>query len=428
MPQASGQKPCRRQPRPPKLRSACNQCNAAKVKCSGERDGCARCKALQTSCLYVESRVGKVQGPRLRQRKQAAQNISKDSFSAVQQASSSDVVESHTIPDTPSNDSFTTGQHPHSWSESWDPGEDWAPSVQMSDGAFSGLGDLVNEGDLALPADTPADRGGRADDGASQVSNDARTAHDGLRAVLDVLASSSENCSTSPATLQVYHNGGAASPSLPANITQDYGFGLPVLQSPPTITPPPTQKPQHVAAPQLGIGDKDLAKLNSRCALACTHIIATLESYLLLELKALDLILEVTRKARNELEKLVHLQKEPRSSRCIILFSVALSQIIELLEIGTKQLPDSEAGLNGRLNSGLPIGLMPSLGFGAFSFVAEQQVSFRLSLIRRECRHVTHLAESIEALATTGMLEQSLKGLKERLQEMCDGREESSIF
>ncbi|KAI0455773.1 hypothetical protein F5B21DRAFT_181643 [Xylaria acuta] len=426
MSQPPEQRPRKRQPKPPKLRSACNQCNAAKVKCSGERDGCARCKTLQNTCLYAESRVGKVQGPRLRQKSLVAQNTSKSPVPMVQPTPSPEMIEAHVSPDSPRSHAFShTGQHTHSWSEPWESSEDWTSGVQMLGGPFSGLSDLLGEEDLALPANTPAGGGG-ANDGPGHTNNDAGTIHCGLSAVMDVSSSSSESSSASPAALQIYHNGGIASPSSPTNITQNLGYGVPTLHPFSTVTPPQTQKSQPAAVPQLEMGEKELARLNSRCALACTHIIATLESYLLLELKALDLILEVTRKAADELEKLVHLQKESRCGRCTILFIAALSQITELLDTGTKQLSDNGAGFQSRLHPGLQMAFMPSLGFGAFSFGAEEQLSMRLSLIRRECRRIGKILVNVEALASTGtaMLEPRttcLKSLKQRLEEMCDG-------
>jgi hypothetical protein len=172
------------------------------------------------------------------------------------------------------------------------------------------------------------------------------------------------------------------------------------------------------------MGQKELARLDSRCALACTHIIATLESYLLLELKVFDLILEATRQASSEVEKLVYLQRESRCGRCIILFTAALSQIIELLEdAGTKQLPDSGDGLQGKFIPGMQMTFMPSLGFGACSFAAEEQLSLRSRLIRRECCHVGGILASVAALAGTGMAEQRttcLKSLKQKIEEICN--------
>ncbi|KAL3439122.1 hypothetical protein BDV09DRAFT_191338 [Aspergillus tetrazonus] len=50
--------------RPPKLRSACNECHAAKVRCSGEKTGCQRCSNLRLKCAFSISRIGKVPGKR----------------------------------------------------------------------------------------------------------------------------------------------------------------------------------------------------------------------------------------------------------------------------------------------------------------------------------------------------------------------------
>ncbi|KAF7907349.1 uncharacterized protein EAF01_004936 [Botrytis porri] len=52
--------------KPPKLRHACNECHASKVRCSGERTGCRRCVYNQQKCTYSVSMVGKVQGHRRR--------------------------------------------------------------------------------------------------------------------------------------------------------------------------------------------------------------------------------------------------------------------------------------------------------------------------------------------------------------------------
>ncbi|KAI1435778.1 hypothetical protein GGR50DRAFT_284546 [Xylaria sp. CBS 124048] len=432
MSQASDPKSRNRQPRPPKLRTACNQCNAAKVKCSGERDGCARCRTLHTTCVYVESRVGKVQGPRSRRGTSSLhQGVPREPASAAPQTASPDTLEANLSPETPRSNSFSSGPHPPAWSEPWDPSEDWRSGVQMPDGAFPGLHDLVNEGVLAFQANASPNGCGRASDSSSpgHASNDAGTIHCGsnLGAIMDVPSSTAETPAVSPNGLQIYHTGAMTSPSLSTSIPQNLGFALPPLPPVHTITAPPTQKPQHAGVSQQSIGDQASARLNNKCALACAHIIATLESYLLLELKALDLILEATRKATNELDKLVHLQKESRCGRCIMLFTAALSQVTELLEAGSKQLPDSGVGLSDRFPPGIQMGFMPSFGFGAFPLMAEEQLSLRFSLIRRECHHVGKVVQNVEALSTitttTGIQEQrpltGLDGLKQRLEEIC---------
>ncbi|RMD44693.1 hypothetical protein DV735_g242, partial [Chaetothyriales sp. CBS 134920] len=50
--------------KPIKLRAACNNCFSAKVRCNGDKTGCARCMEKKLSCVYSESRVGKVVGKR----------------------------------------------------------------------------------------------------------------------------------------------------------------------------------------------------------------------------------------------------------------------------------------------------------------------------------------------------------------------------
>ncbi|KAF3396083.1 hypothetical protein F1880_007225 [Penicillium rolfsii] len=65
-----------------KLRSACNQCHFSKVRCSGEKTGCSRCLNLGYTCVYVESRVGKVQGNRARRQDPAPSEASSSSIAS----------------------------------------------------------------------------------------------------------------------------------------------------------------------------------------------------------------------------------------------------------------------------------------------------------------------------------------------------------
>ncbi|GAB1317423.1 Fungal zn(2)-Cys(6) binuclear cluster domain-containing protein [Madurella fahalii] len=43
----------------PRMRTACTQCHAAKIRCSGEKTGCQRCTTLSLHCEYVVSMVGR---------------------------------------------------------------------------------------------------------------------------------------------------------------------------------------------------------------------------------------------------------------------------------------------------------------------------------------------------------------------------------
>ncbi|KAL4872530.1 hypothetical protein BDV12DRAFT_193248 [Aspergillus spectabilis] len=75
--------------RPPKLRSACNECHAAKVRCSGEKTGCQRCSNLRLKCAFSISRIGKVPGKRSKANRVAAAAIPSTSSAPMSTSSSS---------------------------------------------------------------------------------------------------------------------------------------------------------------------------------------------------------------------------------------------------------------------------------------------------------------------------------------------------
>lgn len=54
--------------KPTRLRAACNECHAAKLRCSGERSGCQRCAANGLTCAYEVSMVGRAPKTRKRRR------------------------------------------------------------------------------------------------------------------------------------------------------------------------------------------------------------------------------------------------------------------------------------------------------------------------------------------------------------------------
>ncbi|KAL4967838.1 Zn(II)2Cys6 transcription factor domain-containing protein [Aspergillus stella-maris] len=75
--------------RPPKLRAACNECHAAKVRCSGEKTGCQRCSNLHLKCAFSISRIGKVPGKRSKANRVAAATVSTSSSAPISTSSSS---------------------------------------------------------------------------------------------------------------------------------------------------------------------------------------------------------------------------------------------------------------------------------------------------------------------------------------------------
>lgn len=179
-------------------------------------------------------------------------------------------------------------------------------------------------------------------------------------------------------------------------------------------TPP---RPEQMAQIESGVGHKttdttatlaspapkdtgiDLARLDSECVMVCTHIIAVMENYLVCEPKTLYLVLETIRKATAELKNLIHLQQESRCGRCISLFTVVLSQMIDLLEAGAKPPSESEAGLPaGRFLSGM----QSNLGFSAFSFTADEQRGWQSRILRKEYHNVAEVVSTVIRMAESG--------------------------
>ncbi|POS75436.1 hypothetical protein DHEL01_v206178 [Diaporthe helianthi] len=216
----------------------------------------------------------------------------------------------------------------------------------------------------------------------------------------------------------------------------------------------PEPQPQHQHQPQARAQaqarqppERNFSKLDSKCVLACANILATLENYLLSDLRTLDLVLAAVRKASDDLKQLVRLQQESRCDRCIILFTAIMFQIIDLLEAGTTPLPDEDsddaemllAGLlpgggrgGGGILAGVQTSFVPSLGFGAFSLTSEEQRSWRSQIVLREYRHVGEILSGVTELAKLGprgastapeMVEHRtgcLKNLAGKLKSFCE--------
>ncbi|KAI1778798.1 hypothetical protein F4818DRAFT_402493 [Hypoxylon cercidicola] len=424
----------RLQPKPPRLRSACNQCNAAKVKCTGEREGCSRCKTLHTECIYTESRVGKVQGLRSKRKKLELQQ-SASRVSSVDRDQTDVTVTNPSTTQSPKRHAPNSPEQNHQqWSESWVSPETWTYDVQMLDGALSNFSDILEDATLGSPANTSGGPGDLVSNEHVGTTSDVGAMGYTLGFPNDRTSSiSSSSGISSAATQSIRNRNSISSPSMPT-IAPDPTRGLPTPNSCPVTTPPQAKRPRRDPELDPEPPEQNFAKLDSRCVLACAHILATLENYLLSELKALDLILEAIRKATIELKKLVQLQQQSRCDRCIILFTAIMFQVIELLEVGSRPLPESEEDFPGGFAAGMQTHFVPALGFGAFSPTAEEQRAWRSQLVRREYRHVSEILSSVTVLARLGprgaslapeMVEQRTKclmNLERKLKDLCENQ------
>ncbi|KAI0176004.1 hypothetical protein GGR52DRAFT_539082 [Hypoxylon sp. FL1284] len=390
---ATGQEPSRQQPRAPRLRAACNQCNVAKVKCTGEREGCTRCKTLHAECIYTESRVGRVPGiraksKRLEQQQRNQQREDEGVDEGEEEEHRGTVDEQYVDNDTEdvpvANQNPTvhpairhgpdpSQQGPIDWSQGWELSPAWL-DVPMLDNVLLDFDDTVRE--------TMTHTSGRAN------------RHD-----VNAMAYEHESSSTSPSVLTPTassstwlqpapnRSGSSLSPDVPPDIVRSQPVQQPAH---PPLTPQTRSDVSHttVHGPVPAGRGQISTRTDSECVMVCTHIIAVLENYLLCEPKTLYLILEPTRKAAAELRNLIQLQEQSRCDRCISLFTIILSQMADLLEAGTNSLPESGTGL---LNAGILPGMQSNLGFGFFSLTSDEQMEWQSRIVRKEYRNVEQI-------------------------------------
>ena len=169
------------------------------------------------------------------------------------------------------------------------------------------------------------------------------------------------------------------------------------------------------------------AEAESHCVFNLTQMIANLQRYIFMELKALEIILGVTKRCVTQLRKLLGLQQAPVNFRCIALFSIAMDQIISLFEAGCSTFnnnsgPFGEAhGPMGRLNG---VSSLPSIGFGTFQLDEEEQKTWQKQIVTKELQISLELLHRIEAISPGGPALDSretwLKGFALRLTALLE--------
>lgn len=328
--------------RPVKLRSACNQCCTAKVKCSGERSGCERCRNTGTRCIYLESRVGKVPGIRAKKKP-----IQDHQTQQLQHMVSSSMERSESPPDESTGLDFQdqTQNDNMEWSIS-----DW---------------DIQPSGTITMTS---------PDDIQVAQHGNART------------ASNSESITISTNDTEI------TIPSIDANLED-------LLAPFPTMAPPIEHAKETEITPrlQVSLGLRPRSEVDSQCCLECCQIISDLENYIMADLKVFKIIIGIVRNATSKLIQLMRLQQGSRNLRCLMLFTTVMYQILELLEVclcavaADKDKPRSRVLLGGT-----------GFGFEGFSIDVEEQSAFRTQTLLKEVRQATEALGSLKTLATVG--------------------------
>lgn len=324
-------------PRQVRLRSACSECCAAKVKCSGEKTGCERCRNAGTECVYVESRVGKVQGPR-RKSKHA------DSNEPQHQQNNRPTLpagQPRSLIAVALGDEFQGNDQDGimRWSSDWQ----LAPSDTSSPAEFGNNSSNITEPCQNAP-DVP-------------------------------MCPSPEGFAMS-----------AIDPSL-ENFLLEFPVPQDSFESTDTayrgaFTPPSTELRPRTEA-------------DSQCCVDCCHIIADLETYIMSDLRSFKIILGIVRTVLQKLTPLVDLQQGSGNLRCLLLFKTLMYQILELLEACLKDLVAEKTRERQRSLTGGGSGL----GLGDFLIDAEEQSTLRIQTVLKEARRVTGLLNKLKSLA-----------------------------
>jgi len=338
-----------RAPRPSRLRHACNQCHAAKVKCSGEKDGCWRCLQQSLSCDYSESMAGKVPGKRARRpavAAAAAATLPACGISFAQpEATESGPLRGARSPMTTQIFSAVLEDPNETWNQADPPG--LTASGQDDVGWSPGLSFDLNYG-CDVPGDPPIMASPRNDlhpphshpPNHSDVSqtwsrSESRPAQESYNGPATQQQTSPTTPSTTswaqdtpnPAfTPSLTFSGSTINDSQSRDSPSDVHNEAPESQGQPRTTAPPPA-PSHADEAQ--------------CIQVCGEVVESLQGYLVADLKVIDIILPTVSQTLTTLQSLFDPPRRPGVS-CSLhyqsLLVTCILQLVELISMGCRGL------------------------------------------------------------------------------------------
>jgi hypothetical protein len=159
----------------------------------------------------------------------------------------------------------------------------------------------------------------------------------------------------------------------------------------PSVMPPP---PRTVAPPEEAQRARNEA--DSGCVIHCCQLINDLESYIVVDMGAFQILSGIVRKAIESLNKLIGQQQGSRNLRCLMLFCTICYQSIELLHICHKTI----AAPGGQRRASM---LMPGgLGLGGFGYDEEEQSEWQVQRVLKEIHQGHEMVRKIKFLAGIG--------------------------
>jgi len=130
--------------------------------------------------------------------------------------------------------------------------------------------------------------------------------------------------------------------------------------------------------------------IDYQCIVSCCEIVMELEGYVNENVRSLQIVLGVVKKAMEKVNELHTLQQLYRTPRCMAMLAVIMYQVVALLESGCANLlnpqqdqrPDVSAQLHGWL---------PGLALGGLSMSVEDQSFYRTHLLLKTVQQASEL-------------------------------------
>ncbi|KAF2671451.1 hypothetical protein BT63DRAFT_217410 [Microthyrium microscopicum] len=384
-----------------KLRAACNSCHASKVRCSGEKSGCARCRTLGLECVYVESRVGKVK--RRRANIQPKGLVSPPSILSA----------SHSASSCPSPSTMTnSGEfnlHHHMWNYHAFNHQPMATATSSKlgpqenhAGLDSGMNEFDDFSDLSSLINLPpfvgsahlANNGGSHHQTQSMDTSGVNMANEPKECACNLL----EDVFSASG-----HDGFSLAPPSPQRLIHDEQ---------------PDEQPDHTCdatcryseppEPQLTLPERSIEK-DETCLTACTKVLQLLDDKVKEGLCAVDEVLHVNKQAMAKLNLVISHEEYNTTSACPLVALAAAQHVASLFKAACTDLQrsqsaqevvrpvpsssSSEAG-TPRSQSGSPF--MPTIGFGCFSPDPEEQAMLRAQIVCRELQRALVIIRKLE--------------------------------
>ncbi|KAL6808130.1 hypothetical protein V8C40DRAFT_259874 [Trichoderma camerunense] len=374
---------------PIKLRAACNQCHLSKVRCSGEKTGCARCSSLGYSCVYSESRVGKVQGNRARRLR-----------------SGSASVQQHPISPSPSSLDMT-GDHRGDSSRS---GTVSTPSqglvdgetttVEVEDGLFAELS-CVSHG---VYSEATKDIDDCALFGSLDDFQSVETPLDPMLSDVDRIGNPS-HLPSAMVVSQPSHPLGSDRPLDLASNTDWSGFNFP-------------------SSDNAGVGKlAPYRHLASQRMVDCVALVHNLEQNIHSRLVAADEVMRVNKHCVVSILEILEYEETSPSMSLLGLSCLALNHVVTLFEGASSYL------LSPNKRHEYPQKRMPTIQFGIFDVDPEEHLAIQCQILLRELQRCGQTAERLlerlklvhEDRGNLGVVYSDWLGsIQNRLQILCE--------